>query len=98
MKKMLQQAQKMQKEVEQAQNKLKEVVVEGYSGGQSVTVTATATKEILSLTISEALVDTEEIEVLQDLIVIAINEALNKAEDESNKVMSKFTGGMPGLF
>lgn len=95
---MLQQAQKMQKEVEQAQNKLKEVVVEGYSGGQSVTVTATATKEILSLTISEALVDTEEIEVLQDLIVIAINEALNKAEDESNKVMSKFTGGMPGLF
>ena len=97
-KKMMQQAQKMQKEMEKAQEGLKSVVVEGTAGGGSVIVKALATKEILEVLIKEEAVDPEDVEMLQDLILIATNDALSKAEEETNKVMGKFTNGMPGLF
>lgn len=98
MKKMMQQAQKMQKDMQKAQESLKDIVVEGTAGGKMVIVKALATKEILEVIINEEAVDPEDVEMLQDLILIATNEALAKAEEETTKIMGRFTNGMPGFF
>ena len=97
-KKMMQQAQQMQKDMAKAQETLKDITVEGTAGGGAVTVKALASKEIIEVVIKEEAVDPEDIEMLQDLILLATNDALTKAEEETNKIMGKFTNGMPGLF
>ncbi|MBU5437165.1 YbaB/EbfC family nucleoid-associated protein [Tissierella sp. MSJ-40] len=97
---MMKQMQKVQKQMEEMQSQLEETEVEASSGGGAVTVKVNGKKEILGITIDESVVDPEDIEMLQDLIMAAVNEALRKAENMMAEEMKKLTGGMniPGLF
>jgi len=95
----IKQAQKMQAEMEKVQEELEDKVVEGTAGG-GVTATANGKKEILSLKISPDAVDPEDIETLEDLVMVAVNDAVKKADDMMAEGMSAVTGGIniPGLF
>ncbi|AFS77180.1 hypothetical protein UPF0133 [Gottschalkia acidurici 9a] len=97
---MMKQVQKMQKQMAKMQEELNEKEVEASSGGGAVTVRANGKKEIVSITIDPDVVDPEDVEMLQDLVLAATNEALRSSEDMMAKEMGKITGGMniPGLF
>lgn len=97
---MLKQAQKMQQDMLKAQQEIEEKEIEASSGGGAVTVKVSGKKELLSIKLSPEVVDPDDIEMLEDLITVAVNEGMRKADEESAKEMSKFTGGMniPGLF
>jgi DNA-binding YbaB/EbfC family protein len=98
---LMKQAQKMQKDMARVQEELQEKMVEATAGGGAVTVVATGKKEIKEINIKQEVVDPDDVEMLQDLILAAVNEALRKADDMVNSEMSKLTGGMggmPGLF
>jgi DNA-binding YbaB/EbfC family protein len=97
---MVRQMQKMQKQMEEMQTELEAKEVEASSGGGAVKVVCTGKKEIVSITIEESVVDPEDIEMLQDLVLAAVNEAIRKADDMMNDGMKKLTGGVniPGLF
>ncbi len=97
----MRQAQKMQSDMKKLQDELQEKTVEASSGGGAIMVTATAKKELTQIVIKPEVVDPEDVEMLQDLIVAAVNEALRKADELTNSEMSKITGGLgniPGLF
>ncbi|AKM17400.1 YbaB/EbfC family nucleoid-associated protein [Geobacillus sp. FSL K6-0789] len=100
MQKMLKQMQKMQKEMQKAQEELAEKTVEGTAGGGMVTVIANGHKQILEVKIKEEVVDPDDIEMLQDLVLAATNDALKKADELANDMMGQFTKGLniPGLF
>ncbi len=100
MQKMMKQMQKMQKDMQKAQEELAEKKIEGSAGGGMVTVIANGNKEILEVTIKEEVVDPEDIEMLQDLVLAATNDAIKKVDELTNETMGKFTKGMnlPGLF
>lgn len=91
----------MQRQMEEKQKELEEKQYSASAGGGAVTVTVSGKKEVLSVKLSEEVVDPDDIEMLEDLIVAATNEALRKVEAESASAMSKLTGGlgggMPGL-
>lgn len=91
---LMKQAQKMQKQMEENQKALEESEFTATAGGGAVEVTVSGKKEITKITLAEEVVDPDDIEMLQDLIVAAVNEALRKVEAESQAVMSKLTGGM----
>lgn len=91
---MMKKMQKMQKEMLEAQEALNEQVFEGTAGGGMVKVTVNGQREILNVNLDESVVDPEDIEMLQDLIVIATNDALKKVEDTTSSTMGKFTQGM----
>lgn len=91
---MMRQMQKMQKQMAKAQEELKEEKVEGTAGGGMVTVVANGHKEILDVKIEEEAVDPDDVEMLQDTVLAAINEALKKADELTNERMGKFTKGM----
>lgn len=97
---MIRQAQKMQEEMLKAQEELGEKTVEASVGGGVVSVVVNGKKEIVELTIKPEAVDPEDVEMLQDLVMSAVNEAMRKADDMATSSMSKITGGMsiPGLF
>lgn len=97
---MMKQVQKMQKEMEKLQEEVEQREVEASAGGGAVTVKVNGKREILDIAIQPAVVDPDDIEMLQDLILAAANEALRKAEEMMSKEMGKVTGGMnlPGLF
>ncbi|MCT8136343.1 MAG: YbaB/EbfC family nucleoid-associated protein [Anaerobacillus sp.] len=97
---MMKQMQKLQKQMAQAQEELKSKTVEATAGGGMVKVIATGEKKILEVIIKEEVVDPEDVEMLQDLILAATNEALKMADDLINQDMGKFTKGMnlPGMF
>ena len=98
---LMKQAQKMQKDMERVQEELAEKTVEATSGGGMVKVVATCDKTIKELIIVPEAVDPDDIEMLQDMVVAAVNEALRKAEETSAAELGKVTGGlggMPGLF
>jgi len=97
---MLKQVQKMQKEMERVQAEIEAMEVESSAGGGAVTVKVNGKRELLGITIQPDVVDPEDVEMLQDLIVAAVNEAMRKAEEMASKEMSKVTGGMnlPGIF
>lgn len=94
MQKLMKQAQKMQREMNQAQAKLQDMEVEGVAGGGVVKVTATGGNAIKAIEIAPEVVDPEEVEMLQDLILAAINDAMSKANQLANDEMGKITGGM----
>ena len=97
----MKQAQKMQRDMEKMQAELAERTVEATVGGGAVTVVASCNKEIKEITIKPEVIDPDDAEMLQDLILAAVNEALRTAEETSASYMSKITGGlggMPGLF
>ena len=98
---LMKQAQKMQKDMEKAQQELESKTVEVSVGGGAVSIIATGKKEIKEITIKPEVVDSDDVEMLQDLIMSAVNEALRKADELKESEMGKITGGlggMPGLF
>ena len=99
MKQMMRQAQKMQKELNKAQEEIATMSFEATAGGGMVTAVASGDMAITSLTIDPDAVDTEDVEMLQDMVVAAVNEALRGVSELSNQRMSAVTGGMniPGL-
>ena len=94
---LMKQAQKMQRQMEEKQKELEEKQYSASAGGGAVTVTVSGKKEVLSVKLSEEVVDPDDIEMLEDLIMAATNEALRKVEEETNAVMSKLTGGLTGM-
>lgn len=97
---MIKQAQKMQEDMAKLQEELEQRTYDVTSGGGMVKVTITGKREIKSIELSPEAVDPEDIEMLQDMIVAAVNEAIRKVNDVSESEMSKITQGfsMPGLF
>jgi len=100
MQNMMKQMQKMQKKMAQAQEELGEKRIEGSAGGGMVTVIVTGHKEIVDVQIKQEVVDPDDVEMLQDLILAATNDALKKTEELTNSTMGQFTKGMnlPGMF
>lgn len=97
---MMKQMQKMQRDMAKAQEELKDKVIEGTAGGGMVTVKANGHKEIVDIVIKEEVVDPDDIEMLQDLVLAATNDALKKVDEMVSQDMGKFTKGLniPGLF
>ncbi|KIR03109.1 hypothetical protein P261_01924 [Lachnospiraceae bacterium TWA4] len=93
---LMKQAQKMQQKMEQMQKDLQEKTYSAKAGGGAVEVVVSGKKEVLSVTLAEEVVDPDDIEMLQDLIVAATNEALRAMEDDAAKVMGGITGGLGG--
>ncbi len=94
---LMKQAQKMQKQVEEAQKQAEELTASASSGGGAVEVTVKGNNEILSVRLSEEVVDPDDIEMLEDLIVAAANEAIRKVNEQSAALMEQATGGLAGL-
>lgn len=99
MQKQLQQMQAMQRKMEVLQAEIEEKEVTTTAGGGAVTVTVSGKKEVTGLVLKPEVVDPEDIEMLQDLIMVAVNEGLRQIEEISNSEMGKLTGGLgiPGL-
>ena len=95
---LMKQAQRMQREMEESQKELETKEFTAKAGGGAVEVTVTGKKEITKVKLSEEVVDPEDIEMLEDLVMAAANEALRMAEEASAEVMSKMTGGLGGGF
>jgi len=100
MNKLMKQVQKMQKDMMKLQEELQEKTVEATAGGGVVKVIASGKKQLVGIEIDPEVIDPEDVEMLQDLILAAANEALQKAEEMVTEEMGKLTGGlnMPGLF
>jgi DNA-binding YbaB/EbfC family protein len=98
---MMKKAKKMQEEFMQLQEELKQKVVEASSGGGAITVVANGAKQIVSIKINKDFVDTNDTEMLQDLVTAAVNEALNAAQEMAEQETKKITGSLginlPGL-
>ena len=95
---LMKQAQKMQKQMEETQAELEAKEYEASSGGGVVKVKINGHKEITEITIAEEVVDPDDIEMLQDLIMAAVNEAIRTQDDDEREQLGKITGGMGGLF
>ena len=94
---LMKQAQKMQKQMEEATKELEEKEVTGKAGGGAVEVTVTGKKEITKVKLSQEVVDPDDVEMLEDLVMAAANEALKMAEAANSEMMGKMTGGLGGL-
>ena len=96
---MMKQAQKLQADMERLQEELGSQSVEGTAGGGMVKAVVTGKQEVVSIAIEKEVVDPEDVEMLQDLVTAAVNEALRKSRDMMTDQMSKLTGGIniPGL-
>ena len=94
---LMKQAQRMQRQMEEQQKELETKEFSAAAGGGAVEVTVSGKKELVSVKLAADVVDPDDIEMLQDLIVAATNEALRQAEAASEAVMSKLTGGMGGF-
>lgn len=94
---LMKQAQRMQKQMEEKQKEMEEKVFEASAGGGAVVVKVTGKKEVASIKLSEEVVDPDDIEMLEDLIVAATNEALRKMEEESSNAMNSIAGGLGNL-
>jgi len=99
---MMKQAQKMQKKMEEAQEEAAKEVVEATSGGGMVTVKVNGKQEVVSIAIEKDVVDPEDVDMLQDLVLAAVNEGLKKSQEVVQEKMQAVTGGLgmniPGLF
>ena len=96
---MMRQAQKMQAEMQRVQEEAKKKTVEASAGGGMVTIVASGAGEIVSITIEKDVVNSDDVDMLQDLILAAANEALRRAQQMVTEEMSKITAGLniPGL-
>lgn len=94
------QAQKMQEQMEKIQSEVEEKTVEAAAGGGAVRVVVSGKKEITEIEIKPDVVDPDDIETLQDLVMVAVNDAIRKADDMMSEAMGEITGGIniPGLF
>jgi hypothetical protein len=91
---MIRQAQKMQQDMMKAQEELESKNYEASSGGGMVTAVVSGKKELVSVAIDPEAVDPDDVEMLQDLIVAAVNEAMRKAAEDAASQMSRLTGGL----
>lgn len=100
MKNMMKQAQKLQAKMLKMQEEMAGKTVEGTAGGGMVKVVSNGRQQILSVTIEKEVVDPDDVEMLQDLVLAAVNDALTKSQEMMTSEMSKLAGGMniPGLF
>ncbi|MBQ8816744.1 MAG: YbaB/EbfC family nucleoid-associated protein [Lachnospiraceae bacterium] len=94
---LMKQAQRMQRQMEEQQKALEEASFTAKSGGGAVEVTVTGKKEVTAIKLSPEAVDPDDVEMLEDLILAAINEAMKQADEASNAAMSKMTGGLGGF-
>ncbi|MEA2200079.1 MAG: nucleoid-associated protein EbfC [Solirubrobacteraceae bacterium] len=94
MQQMMQQVQKMQKDVELAQEQLKDEVVEASAGGGMVTVKISGDLEVKEVRIDPSAVDPEDVDILSDMVLAAVNEALRKAQELAASKMGGATGGL----
>ena len=96
---MMKQAQKLQAKMLKMQDELAEKTVEATAGGGMIKVTANGRQKIVSIVIEKDVVDPDDVEMLQDLVLAAVNEALNKSQEMVAQEMGKITGGMnlPGM-
>ncbi|MEH7301663.1 YbaB/EbfC family nucleoid-associated protein [Neobacillus drentensis] len=94
MQNMMKQMQKMQKKMAEAQEELGQEKIEGTAGGGMVKVVVTGHKEVVDVQIKPEAVDPDDVEMLQDLVLAAVNDALKKAEELTNNTMGQFTKGM----
>ena len=100
MSEMLKRAQKMQEEMQQKQAELEEKEYEISAGGGAVTVKISGKREILALTIQPDVVDPDDVEMLSDILIAAVNEAIKKVDTVTEEEMAKISGqmGLPGMF
>ena len=100
MNQMIKQAQKMQEQMLKMQEEMETKTFTADAGGGAVSATVNGKKELQDIVLQEEVVDPDDIEMLQDLIVAAVNEAMRKADKDSEAQMGALTGGMniPGLF
>jgi DNA-binding YbaB/EbfC family protein len=96
---LLRQAQKMQRDMGRVQDELKERVVEGKASGGLVSCMINGSREVVSIKIDEDAIDEDDPTILEDLVIVAVNNALKKAEEMINREMKKVSGGMnlPGM-
>ena len=96
---MMKQVKKMQEQMEKAQQDIEENEFESTSGGGVVSATVNGKKEVIAIKIDPDVIDPEDVEMLEDLIIAAINDAMKKADEYSGETMGKLTGGLniPGL-
>jgi nucleoid-associated protein EbfC len=97
---MLKQAQKMQEDMLKAQEEVGKKEFEASAGGGAIKVVVNGKNELVSIKLEKSVVDPDDVEMLEDLITVAVNEALRTAAEASSKEISKYTGGLnlPGLF
>lgn len=95
---LMKQAQRMQRQMEESAKELESAEFTAAAGGGAVEVTVTGKKEVTKVKLAEEVVDPDDVEMLEDLIMAATNEALRKMEAETQAVMSKLTGGLGGGF
>ena len=93
---LMKQAQKMQRQMEENQKALEEKEFTAAAGGGAVTVTVSGKKEVVSIKLAEEVVDPDDIEMLEDLIMAATNEAMRKIDEASQQSMSQITGALGG--
>ena len=91
---LMKQAQRMQRQMEESQKELETKEFTAKAGGGAVEVTVTGKKEVTKVKLSEEVVDPEDIEMLEDLVMAATNEALRMADDAKNEIMGKMAGGL----
>ena len=96
MSQIMKQAQKMQDEMQKAQENLENISVEGTSGGGMVKVIANCKFKILSISIEPEIYEEEDKEMLEDLVIAAVNQAIENAQEKANEEMQKVTGGLMG--
>ena len=95
---LMKQAQRMQRQMEEKTKELEEKEYTAAAGGGAVTVTVSGKKEVVSVKLSPEAVDPDDVEMLEDMIMAAVNQALRQQEEDSAAMMSKLTGGLGGGF
>ena len=95
---LMKQAQKMQRQMEESQRELEATEFTAKAGGGAVEVTVTGKKQMTKIVLDKEVVDPDDVEMLQDLILVATNEAMKMADDASANMMGRMTGGMGGGF
>ena len=94
---LMKQAQRMQRQMEESQKELEEKVFTAKSGGGAVEVSVKGNKQVVSVKLAPEAVDPDDVEMLEDMIVAAINEAMKQADDATGAMMNKMTGGLGGF-
>ncbi len=94
---LMKQAQRMQRQMEESQKELETKEFKASAGGGAVEATVTGAKKLTNITIAPDAVDPEDVEMLQDMIVAAVNEAMDQAEKAQGDIMGKMTGGLGGF-
>lgn len=95
---LMKQAQKMQRQMEENQKELEAAEFTAKAGGGAVEVTVTGKKQLTKITLAQEVVDPDDVEMLEDLIMVAVNEAIKMAEEAGANMMNKMTGGLGGGF